>query len=126
MTCAASGIAIPAASSALRKWRAVRVEREGALAEREDCLRMGQEADGERQALMAGSPTTAEVKAVGDRLNAAMRAKGYVVKTYGEAEADDAVAARLHRHEYQAPKEVWWGLVALALATAAGIWDVWL
>lgn len=126
MTVGAAAIAIPAAFSALKKWRTVERERAAALAEREERLRLGTEADEERQELREHGASAEEVAAVGGRYQAALRERGYAVRSYNEASADDAVRDRVHAGAYQAPREVWWGLVALTLATGAAIWDLWL
>lgn len=117
-------LSLGAGWSALKKWGRYRARQRDyeALRARGDEFMAKQ-----REAMMPflHSHDSTEYDAFFERQTDEAKAAGFAPKSAGDFDLDNFVGEP-PRETYQAPGEVWVGIVALFLATAASILDVWL
>lgn len=125
LTVYAAVVAAIASVSALRSWRETTEANAKATVESEISKRLSAQQDSEIEEIQNSDveDKTARVLAVGLAHTARRAELGLPTPTYSDLEAGGVPPLK---QASQTPSEVWWGLSALAAATAAGIWGTWI
>lgn len=127
VTCLVSAaffLSLGAGFSALRKWGDYRRRQTEYDLERERAAAF-KEGQHEELIMFLQSHPPAEYDGFFAKQSEEARTAGFTPRSLGDIDLDGFVGTR-PRETYQAPGEVWVGLAALILATAASILDLWL